>query len=75
MYEFVKYDVMLSQLFVLIVILFAFPCDRERERDLVASDCDSAPCAFSYFPIYKVNCSRVSYRYREGILSTRGLLT
>lgn len=33
---------------------------RERERDLVASDCDSAPCAFSYFPIYKVNCDRVS---------------
>lgn len=72
MYEFVKYDVMLSQLFVLIVILFAFPCDRERERDLVASDCDSAPCAFSYFPIYKVNCSRVSHRYREGIESRGG---
>lgn len=71
MYEFVKYDVMLSQLFVLIVILFAFPCDRERERDLVASDCDSAPCAFSYFPIYKVNCSRVSERHQKEIEWTR----
>lgn len=69
MYEFVKYDVMLSQLFVLIVILFCLSVmrERERERDLVSSDCDSAPCAFSYFPIYKVNCNGVSYRYREGI--------
>lgn len=40
--------------------------ERERERDLVASDCDSAPYAFSYFPIYKVNCGRVSYRYHCG---------
>lgn len=72
MYEFVKYDVMLSQLFVLIVILFAFPCDRERERDLVASDCDSAPCAFSYFPIYKVNCSRLSYQHQEAMESRGG---
>lgn len=47
---------------------------RERERDLVASDCDSAPCAFSYFPIYKVNCDRVSYRYHCGS-NRQGTLT